>query len=53
MDIEDANNTAVYAFSTYFEIFVDYPRIYFTNPTPVSAWRVGATYVITWNCKIP
>lgn len=51
MDIEDADNTAVYAFSSLFEIVVDNPRIYFTNPTPVSSWRTGATYVITWNCK--
>ena len=53
--IFDSNNSRISSFSFQFEIAnlnVSYPTIYFTNPTPVSAWRVGATYVITWNCKV-
>ncbi|MFX1285951.1 MAG: GPI anchored serine-threonine rich family protein [Promethearchaeota archaeon] len=53
--ITDSNNSKIFSLSFQFEIInpnVTYPAIYFTNPTPVSAWRAGATYVITWNCKI-
>lgn len=53
--ITDSNNSRISSLSFKFEITntnVTYPAIYFTNPTPVSAWRAGATYVITWNCKV-
>ncbi|MFX1515902.1 MAG: Ser-Thr-rich GPI-anchored membrane family protein [Promethearchaeota archaeon] len=53
--IFDSNDSSISTFSFEFEITnpnITYPTIYFTNPTPVSAWRAGATYVITWNCKV-
>ena len=53
--ITDSINSRIFSSSFQFEIIntnFTYPSIYYTNPTPVSAWRAGATYVITWNCKI-
>ncbi|MFX1512200.1 MAG: Ser-Thr-rich GPI-anchored membrane family protein [Promethearchaeota archaeon] len=52
LGIYNSNDTKIWGLTDYFEIKEFQVKIWFQFPTPVSAWRAGATYVISFLANI-